>query len=158
MTRILSLICLLCGLAQAQQPVNYRTYFYRHVTTGANETLTVQKPPANAREVVFKGAVVKSPDACTVRLEMMGTPATATLATPKRLNRKAGAGTARIYTASNVGAGDVIYDYDAEEGVPLGIGESGLALAGGGSAQENFSLRTTCPIGTEILVIYSEPL
>jgi hypothetical protein len=158
MIRIALMLACFVLQACAETDTNYRQYYIRYVTVGANEAVTIQQPAIGARELRFKGAIVTAATSdCTGGLEKNGTAATATEVDLSKLDTKADAAKAKAYTASNVGNGtETIHSgYKFTAGEPSGISEAGLSLAAGGG-QRNFTLRTTCAAGTEITIFVSE--
>ncbi len=133
----------------------YRVYFYRRLSAGANEVITVQQPAITlARETTFEGALITAPSACTATLEVGGTAATATAGVFAKLNTKADAAHALVFVGSDAGVGTVIHNYSIPAGQTYPILKGGLVLAPATAGR--YTLRTNCASGTEFTLIHSE--
>lgn len=78
--------------------------------------LTVQQIASGTRDLRFVSATIWCSVDATVTLRRDGTAASATVATPVRINGWQQAATATAYTSSNVGTGTVIRAYDWKGG------------------------------------------
>jgi len=152
--RSLLALALLAAVLPCFAADEYRLYFTRRVTTGSSESLTIKQPTSGAREIVFEGLLITAPSACTLAIELNGTAATTTAATPLALNTKADAAHALGFVASNAGSGTVVHTYQIPSSQTYPILKGGLALAP--VAGQQWTFRTTCASSTEITLLHSE--
>jgi hypothetical protein len=143
----------------AQTPTTRLYGSYSEATpSGAAVVVTIQQPSTGARQLVFEGATIYCSVACVPALEINGAAATATAGTATKLDTRAPAATAAVFTGSDVGAGTVINRYPIAAGGQTTIFKAGLTLGVSTGVRQNLTIRTDSISGTvRILLMWSEP-
>lgn len=136
------------GICQAQ----VYTASKNTVLAASAETITIQQPATNSRQVTFISVYVDSTVATTWTLSVNGTAASSTTLAVNNVNPSETAASSKAFSASNVGAGTTIGTYGCAAACNLSIDLTGLTFPQGTGTATNLTIKSTSITGTVNIV------